>query len=91
LDINEVLIANGRENEIPKNATIISAFSFNKTICVPAVCEKESEDSGWSIYNSINIIPEFTLIQYVVNDNGYYYYSSGDDFIIPEFVDEDDG
>ena len=55
---------------------------------------------GWSIYNFMNIVPEFTLVQYVGTDNGsYYYYPSGgdsdsgggDDFIIPEFIDEDDG
>lgn len=40
LDIKEVLIAHGRESEIPRNATIISAFSFNKDRCAAAFCQR---------------------------------------------------
>lgn len=42
LDIKEVLIAPGREDEIPVNATILEAFSFNKNQCVAAYCEKNA-------------------------------------------------
>ena len=51
LPIKEVLIANGRENEIPKDAMVIEAFSFNKTACVPA-CVK---------YDEKKIIPLFKV------------------------------
>lgn len=40
LEIKEVLIANGRENEIPANATVLEAFSFNKDVCVPATVKR---------------------------------------------------
>lgn len=71
LSIKEVLIAPGRENEIPLDAKIINAFSFNDTACAPASCQKETE--GWVITPSLEILPEFTLIQYAINDGGYYY------------------
>lgn len=43
LDVYEVLIANGREEEIPIDATVISAFSFNKKACIPATVRKDYE------------------------------------------------
>lgn len=44
MPINEVLIANGREDEIPSDAMVIEAFSFNKDICVPAIVEKNYKE-----------------------------------------------
>lgn len=41
LPIYEVLIAHGREDEIPIDATVIGAFSFNGDKCVPAVVGKK--------------------------------------------------
>ena len=40
LPIREVLIANGRENEIPNNAVVISAWSFNEKQCIAPLCRK---------------------------------------------------
>ena len=77
LDIKEVLIANGREDEIPLSATIIEAFSFNKKECVSAICMKGP--NKWSITNTEGIIPEFTLIRYVGDDLGYYYEEEGEE------------
>ena len=98
LEIKEVLIANGRENEIPQDVMIIEAFSFNKDACAPATCQKAN--GVWSISNPAGFTPEFTLIRYVGADKGYYYYSQGGgdediikpvDFTLPIFVADLDG
>lgn len=73
LNIHEVLIANGREYEIPKDATVIEASSFNGTACVPAIVKKNNAGQ-WSISNHENITPDFTLIRYIGADKGYYGY-----------------
>lgn len=71
LDIMEVLIANGRESEIPADATIIMATSFNDANCCAAVCKKVN--GAWTITNSEGFTPDFTVVQYVqVNGGGYY-------------------
>lgn len=71
LDIREVLIAKGRENEIPLDAMVMEAWSFNSAECIAAVCKKDAK--GWQITNPANIVPDFTLIKYVGPDLGYYY------------------
>lgn len=88
LDIQEVLIANGREYEIPSDAIVIEAFSFNKTECAPAIVRKNAKVvqidgnsvndvsiAEWSISNPVGIIPDFTIVRYVVvsRDKEYYY------------------
>ena len=72
-DIKEVLIAYGREDEIPQKAIIVQAFSFNEDCCIAAICEKGT--NGWQISNTKGITPDFTLIQYVELNEGYYYYA----------------
>ena len=49
LPIKEVLIASGREDEIPKDAIVIEAWSFNNTQCTPALveCKATSATSAW--------------------------------------------
>lgn len=74
LPIKEVLIAAGRDSEIPSNAMVIEAFSFSEEICSPATCKKSNDI--WSISNSMGFIPLFTLVKYV-EDSGNYYYGSG--------------
>lgn len=74
LDIKEVLIAHGREYEIPSDAMVILAFSFNSNVCVPAVCERSTVTGKWTISNPKNIIPDFTLIQYVSSNHNAPYY-----------------
>ena len=77
----EVLIRNGYENEIPKDAIVTSAFSFNNTACSPASVVKNVDDQGnvtWTITNVLNIVPDYTIIQYINTKdvNPYYYYHS---------------
>lgn len=76
LSIKEVLIAHGRENEIPTKAFVISAFSFNTTCCVPAIVKKVND--VWTITNSEGITPDYTLIQYVGDGHEPYYYDYDD-------------
>lgn len=71
LDIQEVLIANGRAEEIPPTAMIIHAFSFNNAACVPAICMKV--EGKWEITNHEGITPDYTLVRYVIMNNDYYY------------------
>jgi len=90
LEIREVLIAKGRESEIPHDAMVISAFSFNAKECCAAVCR--NENGLWKISNSENIVPDFTLVRYVGADTGYYYTSGGEEEPFDETVDDtDDG
>ena len=78
LDIMEVLISNGRESEIPSDAVVIMATSFNDENCCPAVCKKVN--GTWAITNSEGFTPDFTLVQYVqVNGGGYYGGGGGSD------------
>ena len=51
LPIHEVLIANGREDEIPMDATVLSAWSFNNNECVAAVCEKSMAKKKIVLHN----------------------------------------
>jgi hypothetical protein len=95
LPINEVLIAKGREDEIPSDAMVISAFSFNAKECCPATVkyiQPEGLSAGWSITNEQGVDPEFTLVRYVGADTGYYYTSGGEEEPFDETVDDtDDG
>lgn len=77
LPVKEVLIANGRENEIPFNVTVIEAWSFNKTQCVAAFAKRNTTNRQWSVTNDKGIIPDFTLIRYIDSDNDYYDYGYG--------------
>lgn len=92
LDIKEVLIANGREDEIPLNVIVIGAWSFNSEACVPAIVRKNAKVvqidgsgakdvtiKGWSISNIAGIVPDFTLVRYVGEENDYYYASGGEE------------
>ena len=70
-DMYEVLIAPGRETEIPSDAIVIQASSFNGTCCVPAKVLKY--DGNWEISNADNITPDFTLVRYSIPCKNYYY------------------
>lgn len=77
LDMKEILVAHGRESDIPNNATVISAWSFNKDACAPACVKKTN--GIWQISNRESLTPDFTLVLYVENYNGnndYYYYAA---------------
>lgn len=69
-DIYEVLIAPGRENEIPSDAIVMQASSFNVTNCVPAKVWKK--EGTWSISNQDDITPDFTLVRYSIPCKNYY-------------------
>lgn len=75
LTVYEVLIAYGREYEIPSDAVVIEASSFNGQACVPAIVTKDNTGK-WSIINREGITPDFTLVRYHGKGDNYYYSGS---------------
>ncbi len=61
--IVEMLIAPGNEDSIPSSAIIMQAHSFNNQSCISADCTKVNDQ--WIITNRKNIVPTYTLIQYI--------------------------